>query len=70
MTIETPDGEGILEQLYFTELGHVMAKIYNKKTKTWVNRKIGNLQSLLNESNIEIKGQTTYKSSTLKKITK
>jgi hypothetical protein len=68
MTIETPDGEGILEQLYFTELGHVMAKIYNKKTKTWINKRIGDLQTLLVENNIEITGQTTYKKSTLKNL--
>ncbi len=70
MTIQTNDGEGILEQLYFTELGHIMAKIFNTKTKTWTNKKIGNLETLLSENNIEIKGHTSYKSTTMKNITK
>ena len=70
MTIETTDGEGILQQIYFTELGHVMAKIYNPKSKTWTNRRIGNLESLLNENQIKLKGYTSLKSSTIKKMGK
>ena len=70
MTIETQNGEGILEQIYFTELGHIMAKIFNPKSKTWENRNIGNLEDLLKNSGIEIKGYTYYKKSIIDKIAK
>ena len=70
MTIETIDGEGILQQIYFTELGHLMAKIYNPKTKVWVNKRIGNIETLLNENQITSKGYTSLKSSTIKKMGK
>ena len=68
--IETKDGEGILQQIYFTELGHLMAKIYNPKTKTWVNKRIGNMENILIENNIELKGYSTLKSSTMNKMSK
>ena len=70
MTIETTDGEGILQQIYFTELGHVMAKIFNPKTKTWVNKRIGNLENLLNDNQIQLKGFTSLKTSTIEKMGK
>jgi len=70
MTIETKDGEGILQQIYFTELGHVMAKIFDPKTKIWVNKKIGNIEALLNDSQITLKGYTSLKSSTINKMGK
>ena len=70
MQIETAKGEGILEKIYFTELGHVMAKIFNQKTKIWTNVRIGSLEDFLKDSDIQIKGVTNYRKTCLDKITK
>jgi hypothetical protein len=70
MKITTEDGERILEKIYFTELGHVMAKIFDPKTKTFLNRRIGNLDTLLLESGIKANEFISLKSSTFKKMAK
>ena len=68
--ITTEDGERILEKIYFTELGHVMAKIFDPKTKTFLNKRIGSLDSLLSENGIQTNEFISLKSSTLRKMTK
>lgn len=65
--ITTEEGERILEKIYFTELGHVMAKIFDPKTKTFLNKRIGNLDSLLSENGIETGEFISLKSSRFKK---
>lgn len=65
--ITTEDGERILEKIYFTELGHVMAKIFDPKTKTFLNKRIGSLDSLLSENGIETGEFISLKSSRFKK---
>jgi 2-oxoglutarate dehydrogenase complex dehydrogenase (E1) component-like enzyme len=70
MRINTKDGERILEKIYFTELGHVMAKIYDPKSKTWLNKRIGNLNSMLDNQEIEIKEFISLKPSTIQKLGK
>lgn len=70
MKINTKDGEKILEKIYFTELGHVMVKIYDPKSKTWLNQRIGNLDSMLVDQGIEITECISYKASTLRKMGK
>ena len=70
MTIGTENGDQILHVVYFTELGFLMAKIFNPKEKTYTNKKIANLESLLNDNNITIKGLTSYKKSRIKKMIK
>lgn len=65
--ITTEEGERILEKIYFTELGHVMAKIFDPKTKTFLNKRIGSLDSLLSENGIETGEFISLKSSRFKK---
>jgi 2-oxoglutarate dehydrogenase complex dehydrogenase (E1) component-like enzyme len=68
--INTKDGERMLEKIYFTELGHVMAKIYDPKSKTWLNKRIGNLNSMLDNQGIQIKEFISLKPSTIQKLGK
>ena len=68
--INTKDGERMLEKIYFTELGHVMAKIYDPKSKTWLNKRIGSLSSMLSSQEIEIKEFISLKPSTIQKLGK
>ena len=68
--INTKDGERILEKIYFTELGHIMAKIYDPKSKTWLNKRIGNLNSMLDNQGIQIKEFISLKPSTIQKLGK
>lgn len=70
MRINTKNGERILEKIYFTELGHLMAKIYDPKSKTWQNQRIGNIETLLNEENIQIKNFITLKPSAVRNLGK
>ena len=54
--VDTPDGVGLLEQIYVTELGHVMLRIYYKKKRIWVNKRITSLESFLEGTGINCKG--------------
>ncbi len=54
--VDTPDGVGLLEQIYVTELGHVMLRIYYKKKGIWINKRITSLESLLEGTGINCKG--------------
>jgi hypothetical protein len=61
--VDTPDGVGLLEQIYVTELGHVMARIYYRKKGIWINKKITSLNSLLEGTGIISKGEYKVKKS-------
>ena len=52
--IETPDGNGTIEQIYLTELGYVMMRVYLKKKGTWQNIKIGDIKSMLNGTSYKL----------------
>lgn len=58
--VTTQNGEGILEQLYLTELGYVMAKIYFPERGIWINYNIQNIWDLLENSDIELKLQNIH----------
>jgi len=66
--VDTPDGVGLLEQIYVTELGHVMARIYYRKKGIWINKKITSLDLLLEGSGLKSKGE--YKVRKKKNISK
>lgn len=53
--VDTPTGKATLSEIYVTELGFIMAKVYYQSTKSWVNHKIGELDDLLKEINISTK---------------
>jgi hypothetical protein len=61
--VDTPDGVGLLEQIYVTELGHVMARIYYRKKGIWINKKITSLNSLLEGTGIISTGEYKVKKS-------
>lgn len=65
--VDTPDGVGLLEQIYVTELGHVMARIYYRKKGIWINKKITSLNSLLEGTGIVSTGEYKVKKSKLHK---
>jgi hypothetical protein len=45
--IETPEGKGFIEQIYLTELGEIMMRIYFKNKNKWTNVRLSNLNSLI-----------------------
>lgn len=59
--VDTPDGVGLLEQIYVTELGYVMARIFYAKKGIWVNRKISSLDNLLENTGIKNRGNYKLK---------
>jgi hypothetical protein len=54
--VDTPDGVGLLEQIYITELGYVMARIFYSKKGIWINKKISSLDNLLENTGIKSRG--------------
>lgn len=48
--LDTAYGPAILEDIYFTDLGHVMIKLYILETKTWINKRISSLDILLGKN--------------------
>jgi len=63
--IDTPDGVALLEQIYITELGHVMARVYYKKKGIRINKRLTNLEELLQNTGLSVKDEETMK---LKKL--
>jgi len=59
--VETQYGHGILEQIYLTELGYVMARIYYPEKSVWINYNLSDIQELVKGSSIEIKSKTVHK---------
>jgi hypothetical protein len=59
--IDTPEGVGLLEQIYITELGHIMIRIYYKKRGIWINKRITSLESLLEGTGLKTKGDYRLK---------
>jgi hypothetical protein len=59
--IETPDGVAILEQIYVTELGHIMMRLYYRDRKIWINKKVSTLEELLTGTNLKKTDKFTIK---------
>ena len=57
--VDTPNGEATLNDVYVTELGYIMAKIWYTKKECWINHKIGDLKTLLNEVDVKLKSDLT-----------
>ena len=60
--VETPDGVGVLEKIYVTDLGLVMGKIFYPNRKVWINYQLSNLDELLSlqkgKLKIKLKGKS------------
>jgi hypothetical protein len=52
--VDTPDGKATLKEIYVTELGYIMAKIYYPKKGVNINHKIGYLKNLLNTDGLNL----------------
>lgn len=59
--VDTKYGEGILEQLYLTELGYVMARIYFPEKGVWINFNVQTIWDLLKETKIDLKALDPHK---------
>ena len=52
--VDTPDGKATLKEIYVTELGYIMAKVYYPKRGVFVNHKIGALKNLLDTNKLNL----------------
>ena len=57
--METPDGKATLKEIYVTELGYIMAKVYHRKRKVFINYRIGSIKSLLDLNNLNLLSEWT-----------
>jgi hypothetical protein len=53
--VDTPDGKAVVKQIYITELGYLMVKLFYKKSNIYQNIKIGDLESMLQSKKISLK---------------
>lgn len=67
MEVDTPKGKATLVEVYLTELGHLMAKVYHPKEKSWTNYKIGEISNLMESANMTVLSSTTTKRTVQKK---
>lgn len=67
MEVDTPKGKATLVNVYVTELGYLMAKVYYPKEKFWTNYKIGDIGSLMETANMKALSSSIIKSTLLKK---
>ena len=65
--VDTPKGKATLVNVYVTELGYLMAKVYHTKEQLWMNYKIGEISNLMETANMKVLSSTTIKKSLLKK---
>lgn len=57
--VDTPDGKATLKEIYVTELGYIMAKLFFTKKKVFVNYKIGDIKKMMQSNNIDIISEWT-----------
>ena len=53
--LNTPNGEGLLETLYVSELGYVMVKVYYPTEKRWVTYNINRVENILEDTQLSVK---------------
>ncbi len=52
--IDTPEGKGFIEQIYLTELGEIMMRIYLEIPKKWTNIRLSNINDLVDRSKYKL----------------
>ncbi len=57
--VDTPDGKATLKEIYVTELGYIMAKLFFKKKGAYVNYKIGEISSLMKSERLNLTSEWT-----------
>lgn len=65
--VETPKGKATLVEVYVTELGHLMAKVYSSKEKSWTNYKIGDIDNLMETADMKVLSSSVRKKTILKR---
>ena len=58
LKVDTPKGKATLVDVYVTELGHLMAKVYHPTSKNWINYRIGDVGELVRNGDMEREIQT------------
>ena len=53
--LNTPIGEGLLENVYVSELGYVMVKVYYPIEKRWVTYNINRVENILEDTQLSLK---------------
>ncbi len=53
--VETPEGKATIQELYVTELGYLMVKLFYKKSNSYRNYRIGSIEDLLLSQDIKLK---------------
>ncbi len=59
--MDTPDGKATLKEIYVTELGYIMAKMYYPKKKVFINHRIGSIKNLLESERFNLLTEWTKK---------
>jgi hypothetical protein len=59
--VDTPDGKATLKEIYVTELGYIMAKIYYPSKKAFINHRIGSIKNLLESERFSLLTEWTEK---------
>ena len=57
--VDTPDGKATLKEIYVTELGYIMAKVYYPKKVIFINHRIGSLKNLLKADGLNLVSEWT-----------
>ena len=57
--VDTPDGKATLKEIYVTELGYIMAKVYYPKKGIFINHRIGSLRNLLKADGLNLVSEWT-----------
>ncbi len=52
--IETPEGKGFIEQIYLTELGEIMMRIYLQNKNKWTNIRLSHLNNLVDTTKYKL----------------
>lgn len=52
--VKTSKGEGVIDSLKITELGHVMLRVYYPEQKCFINYTVSNIIKLLEGSSLEL----------------
>jgi hypothetical protein len=52
--VETPEGKATLKEIYVTELGYIMAKVYYPSRGVFINHMMASVRELLGEKNISL----------------
>ena len=57
--VDTPDGKATLKEIYVTELGYIMAKMYYPQKRVFINHRIGSIKNLLEAERFSLLSEWT-----------